>query len=122
MYDPVHKRIIISRNVIFKEDECWNWDESYQSNVQATLSCKDESDADSDVEVPEVENVTNMREEEENNNTADEKIEEITPALKRSLLQEIRTLKIKSHKEKGELEGPHSGWICMKQKKDFLKK
>ena len=34
LYDPVSKKIVVSRDVIFEENECWNWG---RSNKEARL-------------------------------------------------------------------------------------
>ena len=33
LYDPVSKKIIISKDVIFQEDECWNWGNSNEECI-----------------------------------------------------------------------------------------
>lgn len=44
LYDPVLKKILISRDVIFEEDKKWNWDESYHEQIQLNLEWRDEEE------------------------------------------------------------------------------
>lgn len=37
LYDPVSKRIVVSRDVKFEEDKSWDWDKSYKELVAADL-------------------------------------------------------------------------------------
>ena len=30
LYDPIAKKIVISRDVVFEEDKSWDWDKSYK--------------------------------------------------------------------------------------------
>ena len=45
LYDPLSQKVIISRDVIFNEEESWPWDDSYAEAIQAPL---DWSDVDED--------------------------------------------------------------------------
>lgn len=62
LYDPVSKQIVISRDVIFEEEKTWNWDASYEEQIQLNLEWGDEE---------------HSSEEEENEDT--EASEEIVP-------------------------------------------
>jgi hypothetical protein len=33
LYDPIAKKIIISRDVIFEKARQWNWDASYEDQI-----------------------------------------------------------------------------------------
>lgn len=58
LYDPVAKKIVISRDVVFEEDKSWNWDASYQEHVAVNLECEDEgNDARNNEVVREAEEV-----------------------------------------------------------------
>lgn len=66
LYDPVSKKIVISRDVVFEEDKKWNWDESYQEQTLLDLEWGDEKehgedepegDAELDAEESSVEDV-----------------------------------------------------------------
>lgn len=46
LYDPVAKKIVISRDVVFEEDKSWNWDASYEQHVAVNLECDDGNDND----------------------------------------------------------------------------
>nr|XP_028948054.1 uncharacterized protein LOC114820894 [Malus domestica] len=37
LFDPISQKIIISRDVVFEEDEQWNWDEVYEQAVLTDL-------------------------------------------------------------------------------------
>lgn len=37
LYDPICKKITVSRDVIFEEDKKWNWDESYEEQINLDL-------------------------------------------------------------------------------------
>ena len=41
LYDPVSKRIVVSRDVKFEEDKSWDWDKSYKELVAADLEWGD---------------------------------------------------------------------------------
>jgi hypothetical protein len=46
LYDPVAKKIVISRDVVFEESKSWTWDRSYEEQVVADLEWGDiEEDA-----------------------------------------------------------------------------
>lgn len=48
LYDPISQRIIISRDVKFKEDKCWSWDKKYEESIMCNLewaNCEEELDA-----------------------------------------------------------------------------
>ncbi|TXG53600.1 hypothetical protein EZV62_018856 [Acer yangbiense] len=45
LYDPVSRKIIVSRDVVFEEDRSWDWDEDYKEAITADLEW-DESDED----------------------------------------------------------------------------
>lgn len=42
LYNPVSKRIVISRDVIFEEGKQWDWDKSYKEQLVATLDWGDD--------------------------------------------------------------------------------
>lgn len=42
LYDPISKRIIISRDVAFEEDKQWDWDASYEEQLLMNLELGDE--------------------------------------------------------------------------------
>jgi hypothetical protein len=46
LYDPISKKIIISKEVIFEEDECWNWDRSKDECSLDVLEFKNDSEND----------------------------------------------------------------------------
>ena len=37
LYDPVSKRVVVSRDVKFEEDKSWDWDKSYKELVTNNL-------------------------------------------------------------------------------------
>ena len=41
LYDPISQRIIISRDVKFEEDKCWNWDKTYEESIVCNLEWGD---------------------------------------------------------------------------------
>ncbi|MCH91864.1 retrovirus-related pol polyprotein from transposon tnt 1-94, partial [Trifolium medium] len=47
LYDPVNKKVIVSRDVIFEESKGWNWNESKQKQqVDAASTSNDESSSE----------------------------------------------------------------------------
>ena len=40
-YDPIAKKIVISRDIVFEEDKSWDWDKSYKEHVVAMLEWGD---------------------------------------------------------------------------------
>ncbi|CAL5371264.1 unnamed protein product [Camellia sinensis] len=44
LYDPIAKKVVISRDVVFEEDKSWNWDRSYEEHIMADLEWDDEED------------------------------------------------------------------------------
>ncbi|KAL4351723.1 hypothetical protein GQ457_06G023180 [Hibiscus cannabinus] len=48
LYDPISKRIIISRDVVFEEDCGWNWGEEFNNSIQSELDWN--HDTESNVE------------------------------------------------------------------------
>lgn len=44
LYDPVLKKIVISQDVNFEEDKKWNWDASYQKQIQLDLGWGDDEE------------------------------------------------------------------------------
>lgn len=65
MYDPVEKRIHISRDVIFEEDKKWIWKENHSNEQDFELEWEneqneeinEEDENDAEAEAAEVENV-----------------------------------------------------------------
>lgn len=68
LYDPISKRIVVSRDVKFEEDKCWDWDKSYKELVAVDLEWGDnegeaairdvieeDSEGDNDAEEVEIE-------------------------------------------------------------------
>ena len=43
LYDPVSKKILVSRDVVFEEDKKWSWDESHQEQPFPDLEWEDEN-------------------------------------------------------------------------------
>nr|DAD39485.1 TPA_asm: hypothetical protein HUJ06_013808 [Nelumbo nucifera] len=41
LYDPIAKKIVISRDVVFEEEKSWDWDKSYEEQVVAVLEWGD---------------------------------------------------------------------------------
>ena len=41
LYDPIAKKIVISRDIVFEEDKSWDWDKSYKEHVVAMLEWGD---------------------------------------------------------------------------------
>ena len=45
LYDPTSHRIIISRDVVFKEDKSWDWDKTYEESNMCDLEWGDQEEA-----------------------------------------------------------------------------
>jgi len=41
LYNPIDRKIIISRDVVFDEDECWNWEEDFTNSIHSELDWND---------------------------------------------------------------------------------
>nr|DAD41107.1 TPA_asm: hypothetical protein HUJ06_015430 [Nelumbo nucifera] len=41
LYDPIAKKIVISRDVVFEEEKSWDWDKSYEEQVVVVLEWGD---------------------------------------------------------------------------------
>ncbi|KAK9931773.1 hypothetical protein M0R45_019037 [Rubus argutus] len=50
LYDPVGKKILISRDVVFEENKSWEWDRSYNDQVLVDLEWGENEEQLSDVE------------------------------------------------------------------------
>lgn len=44
LYDPLSQKVLISRDVIFNEEESWTWDDSYVEAIQTPLDWSDVND------------------------------------------------------------------------------
>ncbi|KAK4395704.1 Retrovirus-related Pol polyprotein from transposon TNT 1-94 [Sesamum angolense] len=44
LYDPISRRIIVSRDVVFKESEEWEWDKQHESAILCELECEDDEE------------------------------------------------------------------------------
>lgn len=56
LYDPVTKRIVISRDVVFEEDKKWSWDITHGDEAAIELHCEDdEVERQSEEEAPQME-------------------------------------------------------------------
>lgn len=42
LYDPISQKIIISRDVVFKEDKTWDWDKKYEEAIMCDLEWGDD--------------------------------------------------------------------------------
>ncbi|KAJ6855707.1 Integrase catalytic domain-containing protein [Populus alba x Populus x berolinensis] len=45
LYDPASQKIIVSRDVVFEEDKCWNWDKQYDTAISCNLEWGEEEHA-----------------------------------------------------------------------------
>ena len=85
LYDPISKRIVVSRDVKFEEDKCWDWDKSYKELIvvdlewgdkEGEVAIRDVNEEENDVEEVETEssndvndtNPPSSNEEESNSN------------------------------------------------------
>lgn len=68
LYDPVSKKIIISKDVIFEEDVCWNWDNNKDERRVDVLEWKNDYENDIEEAIEGNEEVGNNGNEEEHNN------------------------------------------------------
>jgi len=51
LYNPIDRKIIISRDVVFDEDESWNWEEDFTNSIHSELDWNDnKSDAERDTD------------------------------------------------------------------------
>ena len=48
LYDPISKTIVVSRDVIFKEEKHWNWDISYTEHIEMNLDWKEDDETSGD--------------------------------------------------------------------------
>ena len=76
LYDPLSKKVLINRDVIFNKKESWAWDDSYTKAIQASL---DLNDIDEDSHHDDKNEVTNnsaddLREENSEQHTLEEHI------------------------------------------------
>lgn len=46
LFDPVSKKIVISRDVIFEEDKAWDWSDNHQETIMANLEWEMNEKAD----------------------------------------------------------------------------
>ncbi|KAI5408510.1 hypothetical protein KIW84_054380 [Lathyrus oleraceus] len=87
LYNPISKRIIISRDVIFEEEEQWNWERSFEDDRRFDLEWEDgngEEVEDSD-DGSEEENVASpVRDEFSDGNEEDEVAPPMTPRVRRA--------------------------------------
>lgn len=87
LYNPISKRIIISRDVIFEEEEQWNWERSFEDDRRFDLEWEDgngEEVEDSD-DGSEEENVaSSVRDEFSDGNEEDEVAPPMTPRVRRA--------------------------------------
>ncbi|CAL2255656.1 unnamed protein product [Prunus armeniaca] len=44
LFDPVSQKVIVSRDVVFKENQSWNWDESHEEAILADFEWKPEEE------------------------------------------------------------------------------
>lgn len=44
LYDPILKKVVISRDVVFEEDNKWNWDDSFAENIAPDLTWGDDDE------------------------------------------------------------------------------
>lgn len=44
LYDPISKKVVISRDVIFQEEQQWDWDAGYEEQLLMDLEWGDETD------------------------------------------------------------------------------
>lgn len=48
LYDPISKKIIVSKDVVFEEEKGWDWGRSVEEIKQDILECEDEGDTVAD--------------------------------------------------------------------------
>lgn len=44
LFDPISQKIIVSRHVVFEEDQRWNWDDSHKETILADLEWEENED------------------------------------------------------------------------------
>lgn len=44
LFDPISQKIIVSRDVVFEEDQRWNWDDSHNETILANLEWEEDED------------------------------------------------------------------------------
>lgn len=82
LYNPISKRIIISRDVIFEEEEQWNWDKSFEDDRRFDMEWEDGNgkDVEDFDDGSEEENVASpVRDESSDGNGEDEAAPPMTP-------------------------------------------
>lgn len=53
LYDPVTKKIVVSRDVVFDEEKYWDWDQADAGVKEVTLECEDEEERQNVEEIAE---------------------------------------------------------------------
>ena len=94
LFDPVAKRVVVSRDVIFEEEKQWDWDVSYEKQIVVDLEWGD-GDGENEEMVSENENGENtdgvvgetcdegVREEEDGSSEGEEKVRELKQSRER---------------------------------------
>ncbi|KAI5385054.1 hypothetical protein KIW84_071886 [Lathyrus oleraceus] len=87
LYNHISKRIIISRDVIFEEEEQWNWERSFEDGRRFDMEWEDgngEEVEDSDDGSEEENVVSPMRDESNDGNEEDETAPPMIPRVRRA--------------------------------------
>lgn len=72
MYDPVSKKVLVSRDVVFVESEGWNWDKNEEAPCGGLLDMEDESETESEYDESAAETEDNHEAETGNENSVEE--------------------------------------------------
>jgi hypothetical protein len=89
LFDPVAKRVVVSRDVIFEEEKQWDWDVSYEEQIVVDLEWGDgDGDGENEGGVSENGNrentdVEGVREEEDGSSEGEERVRELRQSRER---------------------------------------
>jgi hypothetical protein len=71
LFDPISHKIIISRDVVFEEDQCWDWEVCYNKEIVSDLVWEQDEGEGTGVGANEEESEANSTEESEGSETTD---------------------------------------------------
>ncbi|KAB2605263.1 hypothetical protein D8674_004980 [Pyrus ussuriensis x Pyrus communis] len=92
LFDPISQKIIVSRDVVFEEDQSWDWEACYKEAIVANLEWETDEEVETEVDANEESEISSTEEYEDSGETEDsEDVEEVDHGAQEDSPHEART-------------------------------
>lgn len=92
LFDPISQKIIVSRDVVFEEDQSWDWEACYKEAIVADLEWETDEEVETEVDANEESETSSTEEFEDSGETEDsEDVEDVDHGAQENSPHEART-------------------------------